>query len=86
MRHGETGLFDPERLLNGIPGTILDQQYGLLWWAPLLMLAPFGALLLWKRAPDSRYWTWHFSPRPSVPALRASGTGGGPRRRGSWCP
>ncbi len=79
MRHGETGLIDPERLLNGIPGTILDQQYGLLWWAPLLMLAPFGALLrMWKRAP------------PSAPGrgLLAAALGPGLARQwyGGWSP
>lgn len=52
MWRGRGSLLYPEQLVPGSLGVLVDQQAGLLPWAPLFLLCPLGALLLWSRRRD----------------------------------
>ena len=43
-------LFKASTFFTGILGVLVDQQYGLLVWAPLFILMPAGWVLLWRRS------------------------------------
>lgn len=42
-------LLQPSQALVGTLGILVDQQYGLLVWAPMFCLVPVGLALLWRR-------------------------------------
>lgn len=50
-RVDEYGTVAASNLLVGLPGLLLDQQYGLLTYAPVLALALLGLPLLWRTTP-----------------------------------
>lgn len=47
---GHHGLLSLANLVPGAVGLAFDQQYGLLVWAPVFLLAPLGLAELWRRA------------------------------------
>lgn len=49
-RWGEGHLFSLSDLLPGLLGVLVDQQYGLLVWAPVFVLLPVGLAVLWRRS------------------------------------
>jgi len=51
MWAGRKGLIDLSRVLPGAVGLMVDQQYGLLVWAPLFLLITLGSARLWRRSP-----------------------------------
>ncbi len=47
--YGRRPEFAPSTLAEGLPGLLLDQEFGLLAYAPALALASLGLVLLWRR-------------------------------------
>lgn len=52
MWRGREELVSIASLIPGTFGILVDQQAGLLIWAPLFLLVPLGAGGLWRRRPD----------------------------------
>jgi hypothetical protein len=50
MWAGRPHLVEFGRLVPGAIGVFVDQQYGLLVWAPLFLLVPLGLVELWRRS------------------------------------
>ncbi len=50
--YGRSHLLTAAAVLPGSLGILLDQQYGLLVWAPFLLLLPLGAAALWREHRD----------------------------------
>jgi hypothetical protein len=53
--YGPAHQLAPGHLLAGLPGLLLDQEYGLLPYAPALGLAGLGLWQLWKDGGEGRY-------------------------------
>jgi hypothetical protein len=52
MWGGRTGLISPSDALVGALGVLVDQQYGLLIWAPIMFLVPLGFLRRLRQARE----------------------------------
>jgi hypothetical protein len=52
--YGEHGQTSPIYLLRGVPGLLFDQEYGLLAFAPIYILAATGLWIMWHRGGELR--------------------------------
>jgi len=52
--YGDHGQTSPINLLRGVPGLLFDQEYGLLAFAPVYILAATGMATMWRRGGELR--------------------------------